>query len=65
MLELDADTDTVSIEGIEDVDINHLDETTAIQCKYYSKTEYNHSVIAKPIRLMLSNYKETLGNKKT
>ncbi|NCB75033.1 MAG: hypothetical protein EOM51_09875 [Clostridia bacterium] len=64
LLELDADTDTVCIEGIEDVDINHLDETTAIQCKYYSKTEYNHSVIAKPIRLMLSNYKETLGSGK-
>lgn len=62
LLELSDDADTACIEGIEDVDINHLNETTAIQCKYYSKTEYNHSVIAKPIRLMLNHYKETLSS---
>lgn len=51
-------SDSVDIEMIEDVDINTATETTAIQCKYYSKTEYNHSVISWPIRLMLLNYKE-------
>lgn len=63
LLNLDVETDTVCIEGIEDVDINCLNETTAVQCKYYAKTEYNHSVIAKPVRFMLSHYKKNLGNR--
>lgn len=56
LLEQQNGSDSVCIEGIEDVDIKSVDETIAVQCKYYSKTEYNHSVIAKPIRLMLSHY---------
>lgn len=58
LLEQQNDTATVCIEGIEDVDLETANETTAIQCKYYAKTEYNHSVIAKPIRLMLKHYSE-------
>lgn len=56
LIKLSSDCDTVTIEGIEDVDILDENELTAIQCKYYAKTEYNHSVIAKPIRLMLKDY---------
>ncbi|OFY82790.1 MAG: hypothetical protein A3F72_01520 [Bacteroidetes bacterium RIFCSPLOWO2_12_FULL_35_15] len=56
LLELRKDADTIVVEGVEDVDINTATENTAVQCKYYSKTEYNHSVIAKPIRLMLEHY---------
>lgn len=48
--------DVVTIEGIEDVDVASGDDTVAIQCKYYSKTEYNHSVIAKPIRFMFKDF---------
>ena len=58
ILELPNDTDSVVIEGIEDLDIKTATEENAVQCKYYSKTEYNHSVISKPIRLMLSHYSE-------
>lgn len=59
-----VDTNFILIEGIEDVDINTATEETAVQCKYYAKTEYNHSVISKPIRLMLEHYKEVkVGNK--
>jgi len=65
LLKLAKESDTVCIEGIEDVDISHLDETTAVQCKYYSKTEYNHSVIAKPIRLMLSHYAASQATRTT
>lgn len=54
----------VRLEGIEDVDIVSATETTAIQCKYYEKTEYNHSVIAKPIRLMLQHFKKLKDEKK-
>lgn len=47
---------SVCVEGVEDVDIVTADTTTAIQCKYYAKTEYNHSVIKKPITLMLRHF---------
>ena len=56
LIELSNENDTVTIEGIEDVDISDENELIAIQCKYYAKTEYNHSIIAKPIRLMLKDY---------
>ena len=58
LLELSRLEDSITIEGIEDIDIKTLNERYRIQCKYYAKTEYNHSVIAKPIRLMLNHYKE-------
>jgi hypothetical protein len=61
LLDLEQGTDTITVEGIEDIDVNADKEETAIQCKYYAKTEYNHSVIAKPIRLMLNHYKEVIG----
>lgn len=65
LLESGKDTDTVTVEGVEDVDIQTAGEDTAIQCKYYAKTEYNHSVIARPIRLMLGHYNEVKkGSKK-
>lgn len=64
LLELTIDTDTIIVEGIEDVDVNTATEETAVQCKYYAKTEYNHSVIAKPIRLMLDHYKEVKNGTK-
>ncbi|MEE9429776.1 MAG: DUF4297 family anti-phage-associated protein [Melioribacteraceae bacterium] len=57
LLNLSNDSNEITVEGIEDIDIEASTETTAIQCKYYSKSEYNHSVIAKPIRLMLSHFK--------
>ncbi len=64
LLELAADTDTIVVEGIEDVDVNTAKEETAIQCKYYAKTEYNHSVIGRPIRLMLDHYNEVKSGTK-
>lgn len=63
LLKLGNDTDSILIEGVEDIDITTASETTAIQCKYYENTEYNHSVIKKPIMLMLNHFKEVkLGN---
>jgi hypothetical protein len=64
LLELREETDTITVEGIEDVDINTATEEIAIQCKYYAKTEYNHSVIAKPIRLMLDHYKQVTNGQR-
>lgn len=56
ILELENDEDVVDLECIEDVDICSADETTAIQCKYYEKSEYNHSVIKPAIVYMLDHY---------
>ena len=63
LLQLEDDTYEIIVEGIEDVDIKNAPEETAIQCKYHAKTEYNHSVIAKPIRLMLNHFREVLNGK--
>ena len=49
-------TDQITIEGIEDVDVETDVGLMAVQCKYCSKTEYNHSVIAKPIRWMFKDF---------
>jgi hypothetical protein len=61
ILEQSDESVPVQIEGIEDLDICNASETTAIQCKYYSKTEYNHSIISKPIRLMLTHYSQNVS----
>lgn len=50
------DEQTIVVEGIEDIDLISPDETIAVQCKYYEKSEYNHSVVKKPIMLMLKHY---------
>jgi len=65
ILNLKDDSDSVTIEGIEDIDISTATETTAVQCKYYEKTEYNHSVIAEPIRLMLNHFKNVKNGTQT
>ena len=57
LLEEENQNCKIYIEGIEDVDIKNMDKTIAIQCKYYDKTEYNHSVIKNAIIFMLKHYK--------
>lgn len=61
LLELKDENHKITVEGIEDIDIDNATIETAVQCKYHSKTEYNHSVIAKPIRLMLNHFREVLN----
>lgn len=56
VLECSSSTDSITIEGIEDIDVESATDEIAIQCKYYAKTEYNHSVIGKPIRYMLTHF---------
>ena len=38
LLKCNNETDSICIEGIEDVDLKTVDESTAIQCKYYAGT---------------------------
>lgn len=56
ILNQNIDDNKIYIEFIEDIDIETADDKTAIQCKYYEGTEYNHSLISKSIRFMLQNF---------
>lgn len=57
VLQLSNHDDSIDVECIEDVDVRTATEVTAVQCKYYSGTEYNHSVIKPAIMYMLSHFK--------
>lgn len=46
----------VTIEGIEDVDIQADNIEELIQCKYYEQTDYNHSIIKPAIIEMLKHF---------
>lgn len=61
ILELPGANDSVAIECIEDIDVHTATDTTAVQCKYYEKSEYNHSVIKPAIMFMLAHYKAGLN----
>jgi hypothetical protein len=47
---------SITVEGIEDVDLVDGRENIFIQCKYYEGTEYNHSVIKDAIIHMLRHF---------
>lgn len=64
VLQLTSLDDSVEIECIEDIDIRAATEVTATQCKYYAKTEYNHSVIKDAVKHMVSHFKESLAGTK-
>lgn len=46
----------VTIEGVEDIDIDDGNNSAFVQCKYYEGTEYNHSVIKDAVILMLRHF---------
>lgn len=56
LLELSTNADTITIEGIEDIDINTATDATAIQCKYLSKPRFINSAVREPITLMLDHF---------
>ncbi|MEK7915628.1 DUF4297 family anti-phage-associated protein [Burkholderia contaminans] len=60
VLQLASPDDSIEIECTEDIDIRTATDVTATQCKYYAKTEYNHSVIKDAIKHMVSHFKESL-----
>jgi hypothetical protein len=61
VLQLTSPDSSVEIECIEDIDIRTATDVTATQCKYYAKTEYNHSVIKEAVQHMASHFKESLA----
>lgn len=64
VLQLPLLDDAVEIECTEDIDIRTATDVTATQCKYYAKTEYNHSVIKDAVKHMVSHFKESLAGTK-
>lgn len=47
---------SVTVEGIEDVDLDDGNDSAYVQCKYYEGTEYNHSVIKEAVIHMLRHF---------
>lgn len=47
---------SVTVEGIEDIDLSDGDEGILIQCKYYEGSEYNHSIVKDAVMHMLRHY---------
>ena len=56
ILNQNIEDNKVYIECIEDIDIETANDKTAIQCKYYAGTEYNHSLISSAVRYMLQHF---------
>ncbi|MGE0635780.1 MAG: DUF4297 family anti-phage-associated protein [Bacteroidia bacterium] len=56
LLELRTNSDSITIEGIEDIDINTATDATTIQCKYLSKPRFINSAVREPITLMLDHF---------
>ena len=47
---------SVTVEGVEDIDLDDPGESALLQCKYYEGTEYNHSVIKEAVVHMLRHF---------
>jgi hypothetical protein len=47
---------SVTVEGVEDIDLDDPGESAFVQCKYYEGTEYNHSVIKDAVVHMLRHF---------
>ena len=52
------DNATITVEGIEDIDISSPTENTVMQIKYQEKTSGTDSTLRKPIILMLKHFSE-------
>lgn len=64
LLKIQDEQSVLTVEGTEDVDIDDVTNEKYIQCKYYSSTDYNHSVIKPAIIAMIIHFKETGSKKK-
>ena len=62
VLKLDNDSETICVEGIEDVDINDEKNIVLHQCKCYEGTEYKHSEIKDAICWMLKHYSQNTAS---
>lgn len=58
------ENDEIELEGLEDIDITQDNEKNLYQCKYYSETEYNHSVIKDAIIAMFTHFQKNKNKDK-
>ena len=58
LINLKSLSDSVAIEGIEDVDVTTATEETAIQCKYFEGQKYRPSLLRQPLTYMLTHFLE-------
>lgn len=56
LLALKTNADSITVEGIEDIDIETATSATTIQCKYLSKPKFINSSVREPIILMLDHF---------
>ncbi|MBA3680920.1 MAG: hypothetical protein H0W73_07100 [Bacteroidetes bacterium] len=56
LLGLRTNADSITVEGIEDIDVSTATEDTTIQCKYLSKPRFINSAVREPIVLMLDHF---------
>lgn len=47
---------SVTVEGIEDIDLDDGNDSAFVQCKYYEGSEYNHSLIKEAVIHMLRHF---------
>lgn len=64
ILKQENENNKVTIEGVEDIDIEGKDlDPRLIQVKYYEGSEYNHSIISEAVRYLFYNYIDYLNGK--
>lgn len=65
ILNNEDENSSFTIEGVEDIDIEQLgEETLAIQCKYYEKSEFTPSKIKEAITWMVKDFSNRINDKK-
>lgn len=47
---------SITVEGVEDIDLDDGDESAFVQCKYYEGTDYTHSAIKDAVIHMLRHF---------
>lgn len=47
---------SITVEGVEDIDLDDGVDSAFVQCKYYEGTEYNHSVIKEAVIHMMRHF---------
>ncbi|PHC48200.1 ATP-binding protein [Bacillus toyonensis] len=64
LIKQENDSTVICVEGIEDIDIEDLNEldNISIQVKYYAKSTYKTSEIKEPIQQMFKHFKEVVRN---
>ena len=63
ILNHEDENSSFTVEGIEDIDIEQIDnETITIQCKYYEKSEFTPSIIKDAITWMVKDFSTRISN---